>query len=174
MKKTILLPLFCVSMLLANGQEFKVKDIQLIPLSIFHSDKKQDTFSSGGLHFGIDMGFELFKQDLRLQLNSGTNVDILGSTDDSFYSVNLLYELSPNIASWMATDVYGGLGLFHASYIRSFSVPIDNTYFNIPVGLRFMFWPNSSLSFGLQFQADFNYDNTTTMYSTVLRYNFKH
>ena len=89
MKKTILLPLFCISMLLVNSQEFKVQDIQLIPLSIFHSDKKQDAFSSGGLHFGLDMGFELFKQDFRLQLNTGTDVDILGSTDDSFSSVNL-------------------------------------------------------------------------------------
>ncbi len=162
-----------MSFFLANSQEFLVKDIQLIPLSVFHTNKKQDNFSTGGIHLGLDLGFKIHKQNFRLQLNSGTNVNILSTNDDSFTSINLLYELSPKIFEWMSTDIYSGIGINHISFERDYSVPISNTYFNVPIGMRFMFLTKNRISLGLQFQSDFNYDNNTLIYSTVIRYNFK-
>lgn len=173
MKKLFIIFLFCISILFANGQEFRVKDIQFIPLSIFHTNKTQDNLSTGGLHIGLDLGFKVFKQDIRLQLNTGTDANILGTSDNSFYSINILYEKSPNIFDWMQTDIYTGVGILHQSYIKNPSIPIENSYFNIPLGLRFIFFSENSVSLGLQFQSDFNYDNNTLIYSTVIRYNFK-
>ena len=173
MKKKLLLSLFCVSILLANAQDFRVKDIQLIPLSIFHTNKKQDNFDTGGVHFGIDLGFDIYKQDIRLQLNTGSELNIMGKNTNSFSSINLLYELSPRVFTWMKTEVYAGIGLNRISFVRSRSISIDNTYFNVPLGTRFMFFSQNRISLGLQFQSDFNYDNTTFIYSTVLRYNLK-
>ncbi len=157
--------------LFSNAQDLLVRDIQISPLGAFHTNKTNDNFNTGGLVFGIDMGFELYKQKFRLQINTGSDVNVLGSSDNSFTSLNMLYEINPKIIDWMDTNFYAGLGLNHISFEREHS--ISNTYFNLPLGTRFMFLTKKSISLGLQFQSDFNYDNTTLIYSTIIRFNFK-
>ncbi|WCO01111.1 hypothetical protein [Psychroserpens ponticola] len=173
MKKQFIASLFCISILYVNGQEFRVNDIQFLPLSIFHIHNKNGNFDTGGLHFGLDVGIEIFKQDIRLQLNTGSNINILGTSDDSFYSINVLYEKSPKILNWMETDIYAGIGFQHQSYTKYQSITINSSHFNIPVGLRFMFLNENRISLGLQSQSEFNKNNITLIYSTVIRYNFK-
>ncbi len=136
-------------MLLTKGQGFRVKDFQLIPLSVFHTNKKHDNFDTGGAHFGLDIGFDVYKQNIRLQLNTGTDVNVSGSGDHSFSSINLLYEISPKVFNWMKTDLYAGFGLNHISFDKSPSMVIDNTYFNVPLGTRFMFFSEHRISLGL-------------------------
>ena len=172
MQKILLSLLFCAS-LIVSSQNIKIKDFQLVPLSIFHASKKQDALSNGGLHLGIDTGFIFFNQNLRLQLNTGSDISILGSSSDRYSSVNLLYELNPNLFNWMKTEVYCGTGLMYVSYKNYPSISVNDTYFNLPLGTRLMFFSNNRIALGLQFQTEFNADNTTLTYSSVFRYNFK-
>ncbi len=174
MKKILLLFLFCISAFIVNSQNFKIKDVQLIPLGVFNSNKKQDNFNNGGIHVGLALGFVIYKQNFRLQFNAGEDLNILGSNHDRFSSLNLLFEVHPKLVNWMQTEVYSGFGLHRVSYTKFPSGTINSTYFNVPLGTRLMFLSKHRLSFGFQFQAEFNHNNNTFMYSTILRYNFKH
>lgn len=167
------LSLFLSSIFFANSQNsFSIRDVQLIPLSIYHTQKKQDNYTTGGLHLGIDLGFKILKQDLRLQYNTGSEFAILGSGNDSYSSLHLLYEISPDLLNWMEINAYAGVGVQQQSFTRFPDVPIENSYFSLPIGIRFMFFPDNRISLGLQFQTEFNYDNNTQIYSSVIRYNF--
>lgn len=166
--------LISLSSLFANSQNgFSIRDIQAIPLGVYHTQKKQDTYSTGGLHLGIDIGFKILKQDLRIQYNTGSEFAILGSGNDKYSSLNLLYEISPDLLNWMEINVYGGAGVQQQSFIRFPSTEINNSYFNSCIGTRFIFLHRNRISIGIQLQGEFNYDNSTYLFSTVLRYNLK-
>ena len=172
MKKLFLLCFLNITILFANNERFRVNDVPLKLLSTFHTNKKQNNFDTGGIHCGLDYGFDIYKQNFCLQFNTGSNLKILDINVDSFSLVNILYEIRPKIINWMTTKFYGDISDNHLSYDRFPSIPINNTFFNVPLGTRLMLLSEHRISLGLQFQDDLNYDNNTQIFSTVIKYNF--
>lgn len=110
--KSILLLLFGLSVFTTYSQsKIQVKDVQAIPLGVYYVEKKGDNYTTGGLNFGLDIGFCIYNQNVRLQSNAGTEISILGSDTSFYYSINALYEKDLTTFKWLDFNPYIGLGL---------------------------------------------------------------
>ncbi|MGO3182360.1 MAG: hypothetical protein ACTIJ9_05950 [Aequorivita sp.] len=151
-----------------NTEKFSYRSFSITPMGLYFG-------SNTGVSLGADVSFDYGKNIFSANIESGTEGNFIGSSDQ-YVAANLLYGRSFRLNEKIFTDVFVGAGYFNFltyGYIDSFRSKgdIKENTIGFPIGAKVQFMLGPRYSMGLKLGANINSVESIGTLGLVLQWN---